>query len=324
VKGVTGAWLVVPVAVEAAPPHRITGLNFAPTPAPSGITLRAVADPAGTVVAGEARLDGLFDIGGGRQLYLSCVGAGSPTVVLESGLNDPAAPWFGIESAVAPFTRVCSYDRANSAGSASDPTPAPRSGEDTVADLHALLTAADVPGPYVLVGHSIGGLIARLFASNYPDEVSGLVLVDSSHEDQDVRLEALVTAEQWAAYQQFFAQFPSPEGIDMEATFDQVRAARAAAPMRPMPLIVLTAGQTAEPSLFPPGWPVEADAELWRELQTDLAGLVPNARHIVAEQSGHYIHQAEPDLVVEAIRQVVAAVRDPSVWVPPTATTPAP
>ena len=237
--------------------------------------------------------------------------------MLESGHNDSAAPWFAVESAVAAFARVCSYDRANAVAGASDPAPTPRTAAEAVADLHALLAAADVPGPYVLVGHSLGGLFVRLYAATYPDEVAGLVLVDASHEEQNARLEALVGPELWAAYQQTLAQFPNFEGIDIDASFAQVRAARAAAPLRPMPLVVLTAGQPADPSLFPPGWPVEAEAALWRELQADLAGLAPNGRHVVAERSGHYVHQTQPELVVEAIRQVVEAVRDPGTWATP-------
>ena len=318
--GAGGAPFVVPVAVEAAPPHRITGLNFAPVPPPPGVGLAPAVDAGGTPVAAPGRLDGLVDVGGGRRLYLSCVGTGSPTVVLESGLGDPAAPWFAVERAVAPVARVCSYDRANAlaAGGASDPAPTPRTGADAVADLHALLVAAKVPGPYVLVGHSIGGLFARLYAHTYPDEVAGLVLVDSSHEEQNARLEALVSPEQWAAFRQNF----EGEGVDLDASFAQVRAARAAAPLPPLPLVVVTAGQPADPSVFPPGWPVEAQARMWRELQADLAGLVPGGRHVVAERSGHYVHRTEPELVVAAIRQVIEAVRDPSTWATPAAGTP--
>jgi pimeloyl-ACP methyl ester carboxylesterase len=89
-----------------------------------------------------------------------------------------------------------------------------------------------------------------------------------------------------------------------------------------MPLVVLTAGQPEDPSVFPPGFPVETYTQLDRELQADLATLVPNARHVIAERSGHYIHQSQPELVVEAIRQVVEAVRDPSTWATPAASTP--
>jgi pimeloyl-ACP methyl ester carboxylesterase len=323
VTGGDGTPVVVPVAVEAAPPHRITGLNFAPVPPPPGTEIAPVVDAAGMPVDDPGRIDGLFDVGGGRRLYLSCVGTGSPTVVLEAGHNDPAAPWFAVERAVSPFARVCAYDRANTAGGASDPAPTPRTGADAVADLRALLAAAGVPGPYVLVGHSLGGHFARLYASTYPDEVAGLVLVDASHEDQDARLEALLGPELWAQSQAFVAGL-NIEGIDLAATHAEVRAARAATPLRPMPLAVVMAGQAIDPAGFPPGWPVEEHRQLERELQADLAGLVPNARHVIATQSGHYVHQTEPELVVEAIRQVVAAVRDPSTWATPAAAMPAP
>jgi pimeloyl-ACP methyl ester carboxylesterase len=233
-------------------------------------------------------------------------------VVLESGLNDPAAPWFAVERAVGAFTRVCSYDRANALGGASDPAPTPRTAGGAVADLHALLAVANVPGPYVLVGHSFGGIVSRLYAATHADEVAGLVLVDPSHEDQDARLQALVGPELWEAYQMGGGMF-NPEGIDMAASFAQVRAARATAPLQPIPLVVVTAGDrdapAVLPSFAPPGWPVEAVDRLWRELQADLARLVPNGQHVIAQQSGHYVHQTEPTVVVEAIRQVVTSVR---------------
>ena len=308
-----GLPLVMPIAVAAAAPHLITGVNVAPVPPPPGVELGPAVDLAGTPVAGSARRDGLVDAGG-RELYRSLIGTGGPTVVLESGANDSAAPWFAIESAVASFARVFSYDRSNTVAGASDPAPVPRTGEDVVADLHALLTAADEPGPYVLVGHSIGGLFVRLYASTYPDEVAGLVLVDSSHEEQDVRRRELFSPEVWAAYQQMII---SIEGLDFGASFAQMREARAESPLRSMPLVVLTAGQSADPATLPPDWPEEEDAALWTELQEDLAGLVPGSRHVVAEESGHYIHQSQPDLVVEAIRAVVAAVQDPGTWATP-------
>jgi pimeloyl-ACP methyl ester carboxylesterase len=297
-----GTPLVLPIAVEASSPHRITGLNFAPAP--------SLATEALGPGAQEARLDGLFVVDG-RWFYLSCAGVGSPTVVLESGLNDPAAPWVAVQQAVATFTRVCSYDRANAVGGASDAAPLPRTAADAVADLHTLLFVAQMPGPYVLVGHSFGGIFARLYASTYPEEVAGLVLVDPSHEEQDTRLEALVPPDLWRAYQ--MSGVLNPEGIDMAASFTQMRTTRARMPLRPMPLIVVTGGDRNAPSVLPaftpPGWPTEQVDRLWYELHADLAHLVPEGRQVVAEQSGHYVHQSEPEVVVEAIRQVVAAAR---------------
>ena len=231
--------------------------------------------------------------------------------MLEAGLTDSAATWSGIIPALASFTRIVSYDRPNTTAGASDPAPVPRTAADVVTDLHVLLDAANVPAPYVLVGHSVGGLFVRLYASTYPEDVAGLVLVDSSHEDQEERRRPLVSEELFAAAQQ--ATHSNIEGIDLGASFAQVREARAAAPLRSMPLIVVSAGQ-ADPAGFPVGWPMETETQLHDELQRDLAGLVPGARHIVAEQSGHDIQQSQPDLVVEAIRAVVEAVRDPTTW----------
>jgi pimeloyl-ACP methyl ester carboxylesterase len=149
--------------------------------------------------------------------------------------------------------------------------------------------------------------------------VSGLVLIDASHEAQTERRRAVVTPEQFAQAEQFI-QASNIEGIDLDASFAQMQEAT---PLRPMPLAVLTAGQF-DTSSFPEGWPVEAEVQIHTELQEDLAGLVPGARHIIAEQSAHYIQQAQPDLVVDAIRQVAGAVRDPESWATPITATPAP
>ncbi|MEA2586427.1 MAG: hypothetical protein QOF33_4512 [Thermomicrobiales bacterium] len=314
VTAAVGLQLALPITVEDATPHRITGLNVYAVPSADGAPIL----PMPSTSAGTETVTSLIDIGG-RRLYRADVGSGGPTVVLEAGLAASAAPWSGIIPALASFTRVVSYDRPNTTAGASDPAPGPRTAADVVADLHALLDAAAVPSPYVLVGHSVGGLFVRLYASRYPDEVAGLVLVDASHEEQDVRRQALVSAELFAAEQQ--AVHANTEGIDLDASFAQVREARAAAPLRPMPLIVLSAGQD-DPAGFPPGWPMETEARLHDELQRDLAELVPGGRHVVAEKSGHYIQQGQPDLVVAAIRDVVQAVRDPSTWATPPSGTP--
>jgi pimeloyl-ACP methyl ester carboxylesterase len=228
--------------------------------------------------------------------------------VLESGMGDPAAPWFAVERALAGMTRVCSYDRAGTLGGASDPAPTPRTGADAVADLHALLAAAAVPGPYVLVGHSLGGLLVRLYAHTYPDEVAGLVLVDAPNEEVFARLEALLGPERWAQFQALLAEGFNPEGVDRAAIDAELQAARAVAPLRPMPLVVVSADKPFDPADAPPGWPPEADP-LRRKLQDDLARLVPGGRHVVTDRSGHYIHKTEPELVVAAIRETVEAVR---------------
>jgi pimeloyl-ACP methyl ester carboxylesterase len=171
----------------------------------------AQSGPAQTAASGTATSDdftGLVDIGG-RRLYLACKGSGTPTVILEAGAGNNGDIWSMVEpegagkisvfDGVAQFTRVCAYDRpgtvAGSMRSRSDPAPMPRSAGDIVADLRALLAAAGVRPPYVLVGHSFGGLVVRLFASTVPDEVIGLVLVDAAQEEFWTKLKALVTPE---------------------------------------------------------------------------------------------------------------------------------
>jgi pimeloyl-ACP methyl ester carboxylesterase len=122
----------------------------------------------------------LVDVGGYR-LHLNCTGKGGPTVVLIAGGGDFSFDWSLVQPDVSRFTRVCSYDRAGLAWS--DPGPIPRTMRQEAYELHLLLKAARIKAPLVLVGHSIGGLIARVYAEQYPNEVAGIVLVDPTHED---------------------------------------------------------------------------------------------------------------------------------------------
>lgn len=135
---------------------------------------------------------GKFDIGG-RSLYLRCVGAGTPTVILETGWTGPGYHWSDVMNQARQITRLCAYDRAGLGQS--DPAPPPRTSRDMVADLHALLDVAKIQGPYILVGQSFGGFIIRLYANQYPEEIVGIVLVDSTHPDQDSAYSAALPPE---------------------------------------------------------------------------------------------------------------------------------
>ena len=284
----------------------------------------------------EGDFAGLVEIGGGRQMYIECSGTGSPTVVLESGLRGAADVW-SMSSAgegaptvfpeVANFTRVCAYDRPGTvvggeSPSRSDPVSQPTTAQDGVADLHALLSAAEEPGPYVLVGHSYGGLVVRLYAMTYPQDVSGLVLIDAISEF----LQAGMTPEQrelWKPLidpvtQEDITEYEGIERSDSDRSFEEVRAA---APLRPLPLVVLSADRPWGPQIpsliasgaLPPDTPPDfgyvIDAAQ-KPAQEDLAKLVPSAEHITETNSGHDIHNEQPQLVIDAIRQVVDADRD--------------
>jgi pimeloyl-ACP methyl ester carboxylesterase len=285
--------------------------------------------------AGNEGLAGLIEIGGGRKLYLECRGQGSPTVVLVGGLRASAEDWSmaaksasPVFPAVATFTKVCAYDRPGTpvgmSPSRSDPAPQPTTAGDAVADLHALLGAAGETGPYVLVAHSYGGLIARLYASTYPRDVAGLVLVDVLSEG----LQDAETPAEWKVQRKLIegdvredvAEYPALERIDVDRSFAQMRAAPR---LSPLPLIVLSADRPWGPQVpdmiaagtlaadTPPDFGYVTDAAQ-AKAQNALAALVPGAKHVTKTNSGHEIHKEQPQIVVEAIREVIEAVRSGS------------
>jgi pimeloyl-ACP methyl ester carboxylesterase len=206
---------------------------------------------------------------------------------------------------------------------AGDPAPTPRTAKDVVADLHALLAAAKVHGPYVLVGHSNGGLFVQLHASEHPAEVAGLVLIDAVSSDYYARrtalLKSLLPGAAWkATMQQLRARTPAlidPGQIDMGTSLAQTRAALHTARLRPMPLFVLSHGRADQPDADPPI--NAADERLWRTLQDELAELVPNSKHVIAKRSGHVIQRDQPELVVAAVQDVVEGVRHHGTWKTP-------
>src|SRR5215213_1289756 len=134
----------------------------------------------------------LVDVGGYR-LHLHCVGEGSPTVIMEAGGAGNVLHWMLVQPAIAQSTRVCAYDRAGMGWS--EPGPLPRTPQQIVAELHTLLTNAGIPGPSILVGHSIGGKYVRLYARQYPQDVAGMVLVDARHEDADAAMTPAMRAD---------------------------------------------------------------------------------------------------------------------------------
>ena len=276
---------------------------------PALIEFLALGEAPPTIVP-TGRFSGWFDIGG-RRLFLRCTGHRSPTVVFEGGLT---TDWYELQNQLSGFTRVCSYDRPGGPASRSDPAPIPRTARDFVADLHALLRTAHVPGPYVLAGHSNSGLFSQLYASTHPRQVAGLVLIDAVHPAYHKRqlalLKPLLPPEVWEALRREAMTPPhrlvDPQGVDIWTSERQTRVALQRSPLRPMPLVVLAHGRV-DPS--PPGWPGEEVERLWQQLQRELAQLVPGGRLVIATQSGHDIQDEQPELVLDAIRDVVRAVR---------------
>ena len=292
-----------------------------------------LVDSLAVAVAAETgNFAGLVDIGGGRKMYLKCSGIGSPAVVLVGGLRASADDWDisnkskpTVFAKVAMFTRVCACDRPGTPvgekPSRSDPVSQPTTAKNAVADLHALLRAADKAGPYVLVGHSYGGLVVRLYASTYPKDVFGLVLIDAFSEG----LQDAETPQQWAIQRTLvqnddpenLALYPALERIDVDGSCDQIRAAPA---LHPMPVVVLSADRPWGPQVppmiaagklpadIPPDFGYVTDAAQ-KKAQERLAKLVPNEKHITNTNSGHEIHKEQPQIVIDAIREVVEAVR---------------
>lgn len=258
-------------------------------------------------VAAQAPADRLVMVAT-RSWWLSCAGSGSPLVVLEAGHTESSTTWRDVQLRVAEFTRVCSYDRAGRGRSPSaPPSAAGRTGRDAARDLSTLLGAANEQGPYVLVGHSLGGPLVRLFAAMTVDPIAGMVLVDAVHEREFEAIDALLTSEQRAAGIEMRPM--SPEGFDIEAILQEVQELP-----KPVawPLVVVARGRPLSANEMPPSWsPAQRQQRegLRRSLQQELSTLSPEGRLVTAVRSGHHVHHDEPALVVAAIRDLVARFR---------------
>jgi len=283
---------------QLAPQARLRQLPKAIFPWLWWLLLPAIAACGG---AGAVVEMGLVDVGG-HQLYINCAGKGTPAVVLEAGLDSANDAWNQVLPGVAEFTRVCGYDRAGVGQSEAGPKP--RTSQNIVEDLHRLLGNAGVRGPYVLMGHSFGGMNVRLYAAQHPQEVAGVVLVDSLHPDALSRLQEVLGEIAWGMIASQTNE--NDEGVDLVQSSAQVGAAGT---LGATPLVVLTAGRrVAAPFSTSPHIAARLEG-LWLELQDDMTGLSPNSTDIIAQRSGHSIQRDEPQLVVDVIRQVVESSR---------------
>jgi pimeloyl-ACP methyl ester carboxylesterase len=270
---------------------------------------------------------------GGYSLHINCVGRGSPTAVLDGGSGEWSAHWVWVQQEVSATTRVCAYDRAGMGWS--EMGPEPRDAKQISSELHALLEGTNIEGPYVLVGHSFGGLYMQTYAARYPDEVAGMVLVESSHPDQFsfqpvardsyepqkqifdvaslaarlgiVRLVSKLAPTSPELPQQqrthIDALTPSTRQVstyaqELRATPQTVTQTRSLRSLGNKPLAVVTAG-TSEPD--------------WLDLQDDLATLSSNSTHRVVEGATHtsvMYDRSDAQAISAAIVEVVAAVRN--------------
>ncbi len=285
---------------------------------------------------------------GGYQLHLNVRGEGNPTVVMEYGLGGLSPVWSLVESEVAKFTQVCTYDRAGYGWS--DSSPYPRTSEYMVKELHILLTNAGVEGPYILVGHSLGGLNMRQFASQYPDKVLGLVLVDAV--PANVYTELSPAFEQsMADTQRMFQMLSVISRFGLLRLFIQLLGAQVAPdfvqklPADVQPLILANfSSKTFETAIAEnqlmrqsaemvhqaslsqhlplvvlshgvnmfsnlPLAQAEKAWQIWQELQGETAQLSANSTLKIAQKSGHNIHIDQPQLVIDSISKIIDKAR---------------
>lgn len=316
------------------------------------LLLVAGAQARADLKAKYAPIGQMVDVGGYR-LHLYCQGEGSPTVIMEAGQGGFGLSWALVQPEVAQTSRVCVYDRAGLGWS--DPSPRPRTVEVMVDELHTLLTTAGIPGPYVLVGHSLGGMIVRLYAHHYPQDVAGMVLVDSSHEDQfapepiqkalqrmsklmplmygymqavvgsgaaalkpsllpdAAGVLALLPPEQAEIYRSLAvsdAKVVATASGELQAlpeSHAQMHAAQITS-LGDIPLIVLRHGKS-QPMMTTPEV-AQLLEQTFAQLQSEMAALSTRGKVVVAEQSGHVIQLEQPDLVIEAIRDVLGDVHN--------------
>ncbi|MGR3279612.1 alpha/beta fold hydrolase [Acaryochloris marina NIES-2412] len=268
------------------------------------------------------------------------------TVVLEDGLGSIGSlGWGKVQPAVAQFTKVCTYDRAGIMWS--EPSPHPPTAKQIAQDLHAALKQAGINPPYVLVGFSLGGIYSRVFAEQYPDEVVGMILVDSSHPDQEERLPPPPVSlepspiNSWLIQQgakmgilRLLNHFPNPNTkrippemlskfkafvpqsiravlAETQLVHDNLRRAKGRNSLGNRPLVVLTSAKPVPLDEFPHGFTkeyIQQQRVVWQELQAELSSLSGRSRHIISEESSHQMYFDQPELIIDAIQYVVNEV----------------
>ena len=260
-------------------------------------------------------LDQRVDVGG-FELQARVIGEGTPAVVFEAGGGDGIEAWGDLPAEVARSTRVIVYDRAGLG--VSDLGPEPRSARRVAEELHTLLTALEIPPPYLLVGHSLGGLYIRAFAQLHPKKVAGFVFLDVTTEGMH---RSLGTEEGWRQYEAQLQDFGLGLRAESLMLWQNLLALEAFDPPPDRPAVVISGA--APPQIPEDQRPaLEAlgiDEERLRELQQkkirlhgELVGKLPQGTQVLAEKSGHYVHHDESQKILQEILRVLGACRDHS------------
>jgi pimeloyl-ACP methyl ester carboxylesterase len=231
----------------------------------------------------------------GHNLNLLVGGEVAPTVVFEAGFGAGLTSWSTVQSNIAKFARTVSYDRAGIGQSEAGPKP--RAAKQIALELHTALQNAGIGPPYVLVGHSFGGIYVRVFADMYPKEVTGMVLIDPSQETFDDWTRTHKEAQRIALDEQIAkgSQGVRDESAEVNRSYQQARAAKVPAGV---PVILLTAMKDDT-------MPAEV-RKVWVEKHDEWITKVAGGKHISVENSGHFIQGEQPQVVIDAIRQAVA------------------
>jgi pimeloyl-ACP methyl ester carboxylesterase len=240
--------------------------------------------------------------GQGSGLFYKYSAYRAPAVIFISGLGDGCDSWSGLQESIAQHASTLAYDRA---GTGTSPeVPGPCSCQDLVEELYRLLSLLGIKASYILVGHSFGGLVARLFACCYPDRTAGIVLIDAAGEYKELTYERVLPPQYVAANRAYLLN-PSlnSEQIDKMQSYKQISAARGLMPSD-IPLTVITRGCADEAGS---DWPAQAILEIEQKNQAEFLELSAASRQVIAGGSGHYVHHDQPGLVIDEILRMITA-----------------
>lgn len=280
----------------------------------------------------------MIDVGG-HSLHLHCIGEGEPTLIIDAGAADWSLSWLALQEDLSERTRTCIYDRAGLGWS--ETGEAPRTSETLVRELHTLLLNANIEPPYIFLGHSLGGYNARLYHEQYPDDLAGMILLESAHPEQwnqfPAEVEGLVEEQvsllnMMSLLSNFgIVRLILPEHAHLSEDFQGIYRSHMAtshhmtasayelgggiesarqvpdSSLGDLPLVVVTAGHSFDAFRdFTDDLPFEEAEATWQSLQFELTRLSTNSLHLISPNATHNIHFDDPEIVIEAVEQMLS------------------